>query len=123
MENVTSTDKIDPKLRAEIKRLEEAGRTDGRLSVIVEHTATVVAPADAQGAAGMSALDARVEEVQQGLRNRLTTLGIQGVRRVPLTNALAADLTPAQIREIAADAEVKRLLWNVAEKVTPLSSL
>jgi hypothetical protein len=109
-------DKIDRKLQAEMERLEKTGRSDQRLTVLIEHAASI--EPGGQGAEGISAVEERIRAAQQKLRTRLTKMGAQQVRQMSLSNALVADLTPAQIREIASDGDVKRLLWNVPEKVT-----
>jgi len=109
-----SSEKIDSKLRAEVERLEQAGASEKRLSVIIEPAGAGV---ESQGE-DIDTLGERVKASQATLQKRLADLGITDAKPMTLANALVAELTPAQIRRLASDAAVKRILWNVAEKVT-----
>jgi hypothetical protein len=91
-----STDKIEARLRQEIDRLERAGSPIRTLSVIVEPAAASTEP----------------------LRQRMTDLGVTGMDQLVLAAGIVADLTVPQIRTLAADADVKRIIWNAVEKVT-----
>ena len=90
-----STDKIEPRLRQEIERLERAGSPVRTLSVIVESSAASTEP----------------------LRQRMTDLGVTEMDQLILAAGIVADLTVAQIRALADDAAVKRITWNAVEKV------
>jgi hypothetical protein len=90
-----TSDKIDGRLRQEIERIERSG-TIRTLSVIVETEGTDTEP----------------------LRQRMEEMGVTGVARLVLAAGIVADLTPAQVRAIAADTTVKRIIWNAVDKVT-----
>jgi hypothetical protein len=113
----TDKDKIDPKLKAEMDRVERSGEPNRTLPIIIEHTSDRRIADDGE-AGDLSALDERVRAGQSALRARLTKMGAQDVQQMTLANAISARLTPAQIRELASDRDVKRILWNVAERVT-----
>jgi hypothetical protein len=113
----TDKDKIDPKLRAEMDRIERTGESDRTIPIIIEH-ASDRRVADEAEAGDLSALDERVRAGQSALRARLSKMGAKDVQQMTLANAIAARLTPAQIRELASDRDVKRILWNAAERVT-----
>ena len=71
------------------------------------------------GPSGMKALEESVRLAQQGIRRKLEELrAAKTVRVMTLANAMEASLMPAGIREIAELPEVKRILWNRAERVT-----
>ena len=90
-----TTDKIDGRLRQEIERIERSAATV-TLSVIVEPEDTDTEP----------------------LRLRLEEMGVTGVDRLVLAAGIVADVTPAQVRALAADTTVKRITWNGVDKVT-----
>jgi hypothetical protein len=91
-----STDKIEPRLRQEIDRLERAGSAAPALSVIVEPTAAST----------------------ETLRQRMAALGVTEMDQLVLAAGIVADLTVAQIRALADDPAVKRIIWNAVQKVT-----
>jgi hypothetical protein len=108
-----STEKIDPRLLEEIEKLERSGASSRKLAVIVEPAA-----AAAPGAQNIDALERGVQDANAVLRQRLAQMGVTEVQQLTLAQALVADLTPPQIRTLASDPLVKRLLWNVAARVT-----
>jgi len=109
-----STQKIDDKLRNEIERLERSGGPAQRLPVIIEHGVSGGPPREGD----RKALEEQVRTAQQPLLKRLADMGISDVQQMTLANAVSAELSPAQIREIAAEPAVKRVIWNIAERVT-----
>ena len=90
-----STDKIEPRLRQEIDRIERDGTPVRTLSVIVEPVAASTEP----------------------LRLRMTELDVAAMDQLILAAGIVADLTIAQIRALAEDATVKRITWNAVERV------
>ena len=107
-------EKIEDRLREEMMRAEKAGEENRRIPVLIEHETTSKA-----GPGGMQALQESVRASQQGIRRKLEELGAaDSVRVMTLANAVEAKLTPAGIREIATLRDVKKILWNRAEKVT-----
>ena len=109
-----SEEKIEERLREEMRRVEKAGEGGRQIPVLIEHEA-----ASNVGTGNMQALEERVRASQQGIRRKLEELGAaESVRVMTLANAVEAKLTPAGIREIAGLPEVKKILWNRAERVT-----
>ena len=108
-----STEKIDEKLRQEIARLERSGTSAQRLPVIIEH-------GDSANVTGrdIGAMETQVRAAQAPLLKRLDDIGAGNVQQMVLANAVSADLTPDQIRTMASEPAVKRIVWNVAERVT-----
>jgi hypothetical protein len=110
-------EKIENRLREEMRRAEKAGEGSRQIPVLIEHETAAIA-----GPGGMQALQESVRASQQGIRRKLEELGAaESVRVLALANAVEAMLTPAGISEIAALREVKKILWNRAERVTALS--
>jgi len=114
VEGAMSEEKIEERLREEMRRVEKAGEGGRQIPVLIEHEA-----ASNVGTGNMQALEERVRASQQGIRRKLEELGAaESVRVMTLANAVEAKLTPAGIREIAGLPEVKKILWNRAERVT-----
>ena len=109
-----SEEKIEARLQEEMQRAEKAGEGNREIPVLIELEA-----ASNVGPSGMKALEERVRLAQQGIRRKLEELrAAKTVRVMTLANAMEASLMPAGIREIAELPEVKRILWNRAERVT-----
>jgi len=114
VEGAMSEEKIEERLREEMRRVEKAGEGSRQIPVLIEHET-----ASNAGAGSMHALEERVRASQQGIRRKLEELGAaESVRVMTLANAVEAKLTPAGIREIAGLPEVKKVSWNRAERVT-----
>jgi hypothetical protein len=109
-----STQKIDLRLREEIERLEQSGASGQRLPVIVEPEDVGGEPVEGD----TDELEHHVHAANTLLLRRLAHMGITDAQPMTLARAVVADLTPAQIRALAADSAVKRLLWNVSTRVT-----
>jgi len=107
-------DKLDPPLQKELEHLREKGDSAQRLTVIVELVALAELPSS--GPPDVQ----RGERFQQGsLASRLSALGVtKPVRPLSLVHAFEADLSPSQIAALSDFAEVKRITWSRAEKVT-----
>ena len=107
---------IEAKLLEEVERLEAAGQSEQGIPVVIAH---VGGGETAEG--GPRNYDKLVEQVQatlQGIRDRLSELGVTGaVEQITLSNALEATLTPTQIRRIAKHGDIKRIILNREEKV------
>lgn len=103
-----TNEKIEPRLRAEMERLEQSDAPARTLSVIVESMGGHADAVDETGAAPAGV--ARV-------RKRLERLGAADVQELTLVNGVVASLTVAQIRELAGDPAVKRLVSNASERV------
>jgi len=109
-----SEEKIEERLREEIQRLEEANEGNRDLPVLIELEAI-----SGVGPGGMQALDDKVKKAQQEVRKKLEVLGAgETVRAMTLANAMEARLTASGIRQIAMLRDVKKILWNRAERVT-----
>ena len=109
-----SEEKIDQRLREEMRRLEPV--TDGSqfTPVLIE-----LKPVTTAGRGGIDALEQQVRAAQESVRRKLVELGAaESVRPMTLANAIEARLAPGAIRELAALPEVTRILWNRAERVT-----
>ena len=90
-----STDKIEARLRREIEELERAGASTLTLSVIVEPAGPSTEP----------------------IRQRMTDMGVAAMDQLILATSVVADTTAAQIRTLADDPAVKRIVWNATERV------
>jgi hypothetical protein len=109
-----SVEKIEERLQEEMRRAETSGEGGREIPVLIEHEAV-----GDVGRGGMQALEEKVRMAQRGIRKKLEELSAaKTARGMTLANAVEARLTPAGIREIAGLREVKRILWNRAEKVT-----
>ncbi len=113
------SDKIEPRLLKEISRLETAGQPDLRISVLLE----LVHELDPLRREGTAEVDKATEgRLRVERRNLLERLARMAAGKVPLqlelANALEMQLTPAQIRQVAAHPDVKRIIWNREERVT-----
>ncbi|HEV8523726.1 MAG TPA: hypothetical protein VGQ71_04445 [Terriglobales bacterium] len=109
--------KIEPRLEEEIRRMEQAGQTDREIPVILELTSR--APAGQPEVVDFSDLQRQVRAQQQGVVRRLGDLGVKReIRQMTLSNSVETRLTAAQIRQVAGDEEVKRIILNRAEQVT-----
>ena len=108
---------IEAKLLEEVERLEAEGQSEQAIPVVIAH---IGCSETAEG--GPQSYDKLVEQAQatlQGIRDRLTELGVTGtVEQITLSTALGATLTPTQIRRIAKRGDVKRIILNREEKVT-----
>ena len=106
-------DKLDPRLRDEVARAEHSGDLQRRLPVIIELLAS--------GARGDQdetvPFDDQEGPAERSLRQRLAGIGVSNVQRLPLANALVAEVTVKQLREIAADPSVKRIVSNASQRV------
>jgi len=109
-----SKEKIDAKLQQEIERLERSGTSTQRLPVIIEHGDS----GNVTGDRDMAVMERQVRAAQAPLLKRLGDIGAGNVQQMILANAVSADLTPDQIRSMASEPAVKRIIWNVAERVT-----
>ena len=111
--------KMEPRLIEEIKRVEAAGQPDRTISIVIEQVGEAAWMASEGTSNDLSELEGEVRAEQIGIRKRLSQLGAAGeIRQLTLSNALAAWLTPAQIREMAGDSRVKLILWNREDQVT-----
>ena len=82
--------KIEPRLERELEAVEAAG--DARpIPVIVEHA--------------------------NGALSILSELGVRNVRELPLVRAVSADMTPTQVRAVAAQPEVTLVRYDGPEYV------
>jgi len=107
------TDKIQPVLLDEMKRLREDGRPDARLRVVVSVKGTGEGrPRD------LSALEHEARTAQADLRRRLDAMGVTDYASLTLANAIEVELTVDQIGDIAGEATVKAIVWNRLERVT-----
>ncbi len=110
--------KIEAALLEEMRRAESSGGAQGTISVLIEHAQ----PAGSGGSGSrveFSELEDHARKATLSIRKRLDELGAKGpVHALTLASAIEARLTPGQIREIASHPDVKRILWNRAEKVT-----
>jgi hypothetical protein len=109
----TENDKIDPRLRKELERLERRGATAERVPVIIRPTADPPSSADT-----LDAMSRAAGETHAPVRERLAGMGVTDVQDMTLANALTTTLTPPQVRELAADPLIQRILWNIVERVT-----
>jgi hypothetical protein len=108
----THSSKIEPRLRDALEREKEAAT----IPVIIVYQA----PAGGDTSGSIEEVERRQRPVVEQLRARLRELGVTGdVQMLPLARSVAVELTPAQIRTLAADPLVKQLLSNKEEKVIP----
>jgi hypothetical protein len=109
-----SEEKIEARLQEEMERAEKDDEGSREIPILIELEA-----ASNVGPGGMQALEERVRLAQLGIRKKLEELGAaRTVRAMTLANAVEARLKPAGIREIAELPDVRRIVWNRAERVT-----
>lgn len=114
MGNIMGGEKIEQRLQEEMKRMEKAGEGALEIPVLIEHEGVGSAEPG-----GLSTLEEKVRVVQQGIRRKLEQLGAgKTLKPMTLANAIEARLTPAGIAEIAELPDVKKIVWNRAERVT-----
>jgi hypothetical protein len=116
---MSEPDKIEPRLLAELARMESAKQQDSRVAVIIQHLRELGPLAPKEGSDSDGASEARAKADRRDLLDRLAQMGAsQDLRRLELANAIETHLTPAQIREIAAHPDVKHIIWNRDEHAT-----
>ncbi len=114
-----ANEKIEPRLLEEIRRVETAGQPDRRIPVIIEHVRQISIEREEGRRMEYGALEERMRAEQQGIRKRLSELGVTNdVRQMALANALEVRLTPAQIKEMAGHSDVRLIILNREEQVT-----
>jgi hypothetical protein len=116
---MAGTDKIEPRLQLELARLETTKQQDYRIPVIIQllHELGPLAPKVASGADKLG--ETRAQADGRDLLERLARMGTEDdLNRLELANSIETHLNPAQIREIAAHPDVKRVIWNREEHVT-----
>jgi hypothetical protein len=103
-------EKIERRLVEQLARADAAGGTVQPIPVVIQ----CLAPASTvPGADGPGESSDGTRLAFQRLRERLDELGVSTeVREVPLSNALEAGLTPAQIRAVAAHPAVGRIICS-----------
>ena len=110
-------DKIELRLREELRRLEADADADRRLPVLIQHVAAL--EGTGESGPGLDALEHRATELHRELLARLRELGDVGeVRLLALANAVAVRLTPAQILAAAEHPDVKVVVWDRKDQVT-----
>jgi len=110
-------EKIEPRLLDEIRSVETSGQLEYRIPVIIQLDRGQVARSDSSAEKGYEAVEEQVRSQQQLVRQHLADLGAGGVRQITLANALETELTPAQIRAVSSDAQVKRIVLNREDRV------
>jgi len=112
-------DKIDPALAQELDRLAQNGPADRPVPVIIEHVESASVSGEGDPGTQISEFERRVRELQSGILEQLRELGVGGTpRQLSLANAVAAELTPSQVEEMAAHPDVKRIHLARMENVT-----
>lgn len=106
--------KLEPRLAAEIQRIESSPTPEAGIPVLLE-----LAGEPASGA-GFGELRERVSRTQAPLLEWLSESGI-AAEASTLANTISATLTARQIESAAARAQVKRVIWNRADRVTALA--
>lgn len=114
-----SDQRIEPRLRQELRRGEGGRDPARRIPVLIELVRTVEIPPVADPGERLAELESQTRELQRGIVTRLGELGVREgeIHRFSLGNALAVVLTPAQIAEIARHPDVKLVRWNRADRV------
>jgi hypothetical protein len=108
-----SSDKIEPRLREEMARMESTGGGDALTSVIIQVRTYDRPSKDYPG------MQTQVDMQQKSVKERLRELGVQGdIRSLVLSNSIEANLTPSQIRAISDHEDVKSIILNRADRVT-----
>ncbi|WIM92728.1 S8 family serine peptidase [Actinoplanes oblitus] len=125
-----SMDKFEPRLveaiGAETARARDRGIAAGEVTegqkfhVTISHHETLSAPESHGGPAGLEQLQLRAQVSQQPIIDRLDGLGASA-RGHTLTNAVTAELTPAQIEQVAQLDEVKLIRLERLDKVTTMN--
>lgn len=104
--------KIEPRLRQEIRRLEQEGRASEPISVLVQIAA------DAGEASTYAALEKQLRASLGAIRDRLAEAGFQGaIHENALAGSLELALSSGQIAAVSGVAEVKRVILNRVDNV------
>lgn len=105
---------VDPVVRDDMAQAEARGAEATVPVVLVLHLPDGEPPGD------LADMERRLEQAVGPVRARLTALGIaeRGVM-LPLAGGLALDLTPAQIRTLAGEPLVKRIVPNRQVRAIP----
>ena len=106
--------RIEPRLLAEIRRLQGEGRVDERVSVLVQ----IATGQRTDDATTYAALEKRMRAGAQAVKQSLERLGFNGeIRENVLAGSLELQLTIEQIAAVSDVAEVKRVVWNRVDNV------
>jgi CheY-like chemotaxis protein len=107
------TKKLDRRLLERLSAAEAEAASDRGIAVVIQCLGAGSEPGERAAAEGRDAPGGGVQLTFQRLRERLAELGACGeVREVPVSNALEACLTPAQIRALAAHPAVGRIILS-----------
>jgi hypothetical protein len=111
-----SVAKFDPTLEAEMDQAEATGASDRMIPVLIAHAG---APVQAEEGEQLEHLERRVKELQRGIMTRLSELGAEErAQALVLANVVSADLTPAEITELAKLEDVRAIHLNRQQNVT-----
>ena len=105
---------IEPNLAEEIRRVQAADDPHRRIPVLIELGEPVEVPPGGQ----IDELERRTRERQAGVVEHLSRLGVGPVSQSTLANAVGAELTAAEIAEIAERDDVRMIRLDRAEQVT-----
>ena len=111
-------EKIEPRLAEELQRIAQSGSPPGRIPVIIEHF-KVASSTGGERAGGLAALEREVHKLQQPIVERLRELGAgAAIQQHVLANAVSAELTPAEIAEMARHPDVRLIRLEREDHVT-----
>ena len=114
-------EKLEPRLEQELARAEAAGLADQPIPVLIELDPQVRAISGGERKAALTDLEQRTVTMQKALLEHLAKLKAQNVQRSSLVNAVSAELTPEQIRMVAARGDVRMVRLARMEQVTASS--
>ncbi len=110
--------KIDSGLQRELEVVEAVSPAGRPIAVVIEHATRVTATPSRDRGGGLRELEQRTAELQRGIVAELRRLQASDVRQLALANAIAAELTPAQVREIAEHPDVRAIRLAGPRQVT-----
>jgi hypothetical protein len=106
--------KIEPRLRGEMRLMEQEDRGGDRISVLVQ----IAAEEPTAEVTTYAALEKRLRASVGVVKERLTALGFEGkIHENVLAGSLELDLTIDQIAAVSGLAEVKRVILNRVDDV------
>lgn len=110
--------KIDPDLERELEVAQAAGARDRPIPVVIEHATRVTATPSGDREDALRAMEEHTNALQRGIVDQLLKLQARDIRQLTLVNAVAAQLTPPQVREMSERPDVGAIRLDRPQQVT-----